>query len=61
MDLNRVELKLELAKARGMNEGFHDEMQMMKDQFLSEIRLLEETIQMQNEGTWGQSSFKIRV
>ena len=53
MDLSTVTLKLELAKARGMNEGLHDEMKMMKDQFLSEIRLLEETIQMQNEGTWG--------
>jgi len=42
-------LKLELAKERGLNEALQEEINYMKDQFLSEIHLLEETIQMQNE------------
>ena len=46
-------LKLELAKERGLNEALQEEINYMKDQFMSEIHLLEETIQMQNEGTSG--------
>ena len=44
-------LKLELAKERGLNEALQEEIHHMKEQFMSEIHLLEETIQMQNEGT----------
>lgn len=52
MDVNLISLKINLAKAEGLNEALQDELKLVKKEHRNEIRLLEETIEVQKQGLY---------
>ena len=50
MDVNLISLKIDLAKAEGLNEALQDELESVKRQHRNEVQLLEETIEVQQQG-----------